>query len=386
MKKTLLILFALPFLLSAQNVTVNTVKKSSFVKQMIKGKQAEKSVFVYSGAGNNLPDSIYTYNTEGKRLINKAAITYDDKERKLQERGLTEYNQAGIPQTEYKYDYVYKTEGDNYIIEEIRSEFEEEGWSYVFKVVSIYESGNMILPVKYYTLAYNGSEWEPDMSTVATEFDAENRPVVFMDSALYLDNDTIVMRLEISYNEQGLYDLVTTFEQGDVKSLNAEQAWLPVEKIVLSYNANKKFLKDVHYDHKYNSETEQLGWIYSYEIDYEYDEKGNLSIEIERVEDRVVLAYNFVNIYLSGNGNSNDVIFVVKSKIYPNPASDVLFVSVEDADDVVLTLVNAAGSVVAQKAASGSVTGISVQSFAKGNYFLIVKTDRGTKTHKVIIK
>jgi len=386
MKRTLLMLFALPFLLSAQNVTVNTVKESSFVKQMIKSKQAENSVFTYSAAGNNLPDSIYTYNVEGKRLINKAAFTYDGVGRVLQEKGV-EYNYYGNPQSEYKKDYVYTQEGDFFKIEEIESILVDEEWVYYNKLVTVYNSENMRTPLVYDNFDYDEDHWVLDYKYTPVEFDDSNRPIAYMDSTFeksYIsgDLDTSVMRMEISYNELGQDILYTTFHHPFDDEV--EDEWMPLQRIEITYNENNKFLKQTYYDYDYKGEVEDDDWIYDLTIDFEYDEKGNLISEVYGDEDGVRGGTYYENIYFVPD--ANDVIFSIESNIYPNPVSDVLFVSIEGADNAVITLVNALGGVVAQQAASGSVTEIAVQSLAKGNYFLIVKTDKGVKTHKVIIR
>ena len=122
-----------------------------------------------------------------------------------------------------------------------------------------------------------------------------------------------------------------------------------------------------------------------YKIEYTYTEMGDMlkkeetesHFENEKWKDyiKTVQVYNISNINVS-----------VQSDIYPNPVSDVLYVTLEGADNAVITLVNMAGSVVLQQKTSHPSTSIPVQSFAKGFYFLTVKTDKGIKTHKVIIR
>ena len=379
-------LFALPFLLSAQNVTVNTGKESSFVKQMIKGKQAENSVYLYSGTGNNLPDSIYTYEGEEKELYSKAAFTYDDAGRVLQEKGEEYLNYGDDSGLEYKIDYIYTQEGDNIKTEEIKSIFVDDEWVYFSKLVTVYNSGDMRFPLGYDYFFYDEDHWNLDFKFVSIEFDESNRPIVSMDSVFeksYIsgDIDTAVLRVELSYKELGQDILLTTFHKNKLV-FNEIDEWIPLQQVEFTFNEDNKMLKQVSYD--YTDEVEGVDWIYNYTTDFEYDEKRNLISEVYSSSHGSTGVTYYKNIY--STTDANDVIFAVKSKIYPNPASDILYVSIEDIDNAVLTLVNATGGVVIQKAASGSVTEIPVQSLSKGNYFLIIKTGQGIKTHKVIIK
>ena len=389
MKKTLLILFALPFLLSAQNVTVNAMKESSFVKQMIKSKKAENSVFVYSAVGNNLPDSIYTYDGEEKNLYSKAAFTYDDAGRVLQEKGVEQIYYGENSSREYKKEYSYTQDGNNIMTEEIYSIIDNGEWVYFEKLVTVYNSENTYTPMEYNTFDYIEDGWVIDYKYTAVELDDKNRPVAYIDSTFEKsfysgDVDTSVMRIEVSYNELGQDSLYTTFHMNEVVLKEIDE-WVPLQQIEIVYNENNKFLKQISYEYDYEDEVEDVDWIYEYTVDFEYDEKGNVISEIVSSDEYGMFgAIYYTNIY--SISNANDVIFSVKSNIYPNPVSDVLFVSIEGVDKAILTLVNAAGGVVAQQTVSGSVAEIPVQSFAKGNYFLIIKTNQGTKTHKIIIK
>ena len=387
MKKTLLMLCILPCLLSAQNVSVNVVKEKSFVNQIVKDKQAGDRVFVYAGSEKNLPDSVYTYYGKEKRLTSKAAITYDENVRKVQEKGLTDLNYDGVIGDDegYKIDYVYTAKGDLIEEEVITSFYENDTWVYSGKIVSVYNSPELFLPIEFYVYDYIEGVWVLDWKTIAIELDDKGRPVVLMDSTTHSDSYISVMRYNITYNEIGKLGLVTTFK----KIEDTEDEWEPVEKLEFFYDTDGRLKSEDHYDYDYDyvydEETEEKDWVYEYTTSYAYDEKGNLISEIDSDEDGVLGGYYYTNIYLS-NPDANDVILSVQSKIYPNPVSDVLYVTLEGTDNAVVTLVNAVGSVVVQQKTNSSVTSIPVQSFAKGYYFLIVQTDKGIKTHKIIIQ
>ena len=72
--------------------------------------------------------------------------------------------------------------------------------------------------------------------------------------------------------------------------------------------------------------------------------------------------------------------------VYPNPASEVLYVTIEGAGETLVTLVNLSGSAVFRQTTNQPVLTIPVQSFAKGMYILTIQSGRQMKSHKVIIR
>ena len=404
MKKLLLILFALPFLLNAQNVTTSVIKEKSSVKQMLKSRleqglksakdkpftmqtmtdlQAENRVSTYAGAENNLPDSINIYWGEGKLLVAKVVFKYDDKGRILQEKVFYDANEDGSTEENEGFiaDYVYTQKGD--LIElEVTVSF-TLGDIYGLKEVSLYRPEDLSSHIEIYRLAFvenesysqieyyvyyydeDGSlEETASLERKVTEFDTKGRPI-FVEG---IDHEQNPFRYSIEYNDKDLISVVTF--------LNSDDS--PHRKIEYSYNEDSQLITETISEY-WN------GNVGTYTNNYEYDEKGNPNCYYEDFgdEDQGILIY-LTNFY-SSTPDANDV-FSIKSNIYPNPVSDVLNVTIDGADNAVITLVNAAGSVVVQQKASQSITSIPVQSFAKGNYFLIIKTDKGIKTHKVIIR
>ena len=427
MKKLLLILFALPFLLSAQNVTTNVAKDKSFVKQMIYGRSAEglintakgKSftnkmitvsqtndrVFTYSGDRNNQLDSIYVYFGEEKVFVGKAFITYDDNGRMVQQKSIFDNNIDGIYDQENTFDYdgnervvlekymfdedgdgihdegeksefLYAQKGNLIEVEEISSIFGNGTWKYYYKSVTYYNPDNMYTPVESYGYFRNEDEgsWVFSSKKIATEFDDKGRPVVIMDSSQWLDIMAVSCRIVHEYTENGLYSSTTEFRPA--AQTEPVEEWEPRYREEFTYNEDDNLIKEVRIQYDFDETVTD---------DYEYDEKGNVICVITTLDDGEIESVYLKNFYSSGT-DANDVIPAIQSNIYPNPVSDVLFVTIDGADNAVISLVNVAGSVVVQQKTNHSTTSIPVLSFAKGYYFLIVQTSKGTKTHKVIIR
>ncbi|MDR2915347.1 MAG: T9SS type A sorting domain-containing protein [Tannerella sp.] len=395
MKKVLLMLCAFPCLLSAQSVTKNVAKEKSFIQQIAKNRQAEGRVFVYSGSEDNLPDSIYTYYGEEKTLVGKAAITYDENGRRVQEKGvhyaiINTGEAVTEAEVEYKRDYTYTQKSDSLIEEIIYSNLLEEEWSYRDKELNVYNANNIQIGMYLYDYDPETQEWVLDYMNVATEFNEDGNPVIVVDSTVVGGVLEKTAYMAASYNELEQIIGVIIYEASDeeslmVKPVSAEEAtpegeWVPIAKFEITYNEDGKRIEDTYYEYDEDAED----WVYESTINYGYDEKGNLISQIDSNDDGNLGEIYYTNVYSSET--SNDVIISIQSAIYPNPVSDVLNVIVEGTDHAVLTLVNAAGSVMVQQKITQPEVSIPVQSFAKGYYFLIIQTNKDVKTHKVIIR
>ena len=380
MKKTLLILLALPFLLNAQSVTVNAVKGNSLVKQVIGVKKAlqnfkaEDGVLTRAGVNNELPDSIYEYyGRDGvwKILSSKTFCTYYDFGRVKQEIVyVIDYN--GVERLSGKIDYVYVVDGNVVAIEKTYSYFNDidNTWKLSSKELTKFLLEYYEIPLLYTYSSYNdeSGEWEIiEYFEPEIEYDSENR---IISGVLDYDDGTYTTRADVTYNEQGLYNTIISTE-----SFEGEES---KEKTEFKYNDKKQKIEENIYF--YDSETDV--WVLDETISYEYDEKGNMIKRAASSEDGSLYINYYENIYLGAS--SNDVITSVQSVVYPNPVSDVLFIRLEGADNAVVTLVNAAGGMVLQQTISGSTASIPVQSYAKGYYLLTIKTNKGVVTHKIV--
>jgi len=73
-------------------------------------------------------------------------------------------------------------------------------------------------------------------------------------------------------------------------------------------------------------------------------------------------------------------------KVYPNPASDVVYISLEGNQSGTVTVYNISGAVVAATTAFQSTSNIDVKSWEKGVYFLNIQSEGATAVQKIIVQ
>ena len=337
-------------------------------------------VFANMVNAQNLPDSIYTYNGKNRMLSSGAAISYDKAGRKILEKGIINRNGDDILNEEdqaYKKEYVYIEIENMLKVEETELHLDNEEWKNYSKIVAIYNTSNPNIPVERYDYTIYNEEWLLFANTIGTEYDKMGRPVVLMDTFFNISSLIAeeVIRIEVAYNNDGMPEFTKEL-MPDIESGN--ENWIPYRKRENTYDG-KKLMKEVYYFHEGDE-----NWTHSYEYVYTYDDNGNITSMI-RFDGNFSSETHYKNVYAQ-EGNSNDAILSVQSNIYPNPVSDVLYVTLEGVDKADITLVNAAGSIMIKQKTSLPAISIPVRSFAKGYYFLIIQTKNGTKTHKVIIR
>ncbi len=306
----------------------------------------------------------------------------------MQEKGTGYYDYFDVEdeivtqgEFEYQFDYTYTQKSDSLIEEIVYSYLAGEEWIYRDKELNVYNANEIQIGMYMYDYEQETQEWVLDYMNVATEFDEKGNPVIVVDSTVIEGVLEKTAYMTASYNGLGQISGIIIYSEGEEGDASAsEEEWGPIQKIDLVYNEDGKRIEDVYSD--YEGDTED--WIYSSTVEYGYDEKGNVNSEIERDDHGIIEEIYYTNVY--SPDTSNDMIVSVQSAIYPNPVSDVLNVVVEGADNAVLTLVNAAGSVMVQQKVTQSEISIPVQSFGKGYYFLTIQTNKGVKTHKVIVR
>ena len=388
MRKILLLLCVFANIAGAQNVSLEKRSKADNANRIIEGTNLEICIKTRSGTNAILPDSIYTYNGKNKLLSKGAAISYDEAGRKILEKGIIDRNSDGLLNEEdlsYKIENVYTETGDMMKVETVESHLENGEWKNYSKIVQIYNISNLFVPVEQYDYSVFNNDWLLFAKTIGTKYDEKGLPLVLMDTLYdtwsftmgYVDVIEVeeVTRLEAEYNSEGMPEFViVSIPDGE----GDDEEWIPYRKRENIYDGNK-LMKDVYY-----LLDDDENWTYWYEYVYDYDDNGNV-ISMIRHDGLFSSEVHYKNVYLPG-GNSNDVLLSVRSGIYPNPVSDVLYVTIEGADKAVITLINATGSIIIRQNTSHPVTSIPVQFFDKGYYFLIVQTDKNIKTHKVIIR
>ena len=447
MKKILLFVCAFPFLLNAQNAKMKVeLKEKNSMQQLLKSLPAEKlhQVRTYSGAENLLPDSIYTYaDEENTVLVNKTFFKYDEEGRPIEQRTVVfrnEYdpdnNEYVIREYEYKSEYAYSVQADLMTMKVTSSYLSGGTWiiekeggikEYIVRESDFEDFLNMqlsfeqyfnlyILEYYSYNLNEDTDEWDIAIKIIAVEFDDADRPTVFdivkTESSYDEDVEDFVkteksLRWEVDYNDYGLRNSLSTFGPSD----DPEDPWELIEREEYFYNADLQLEKTVITDKDDNSQTyeyeyDENGYIvkevysndeYTATFECKYDEQGSLlSINskwdfyfYDEEEDEYYTESEeydeyYVNFYT--DGSANEVILSIQTAVYPNPASDVLNVTIAGAGEALITMVNMTGSCVFQQKTSLPVISIPVQSFAKGYYLLTIQAGDRIKSHKVFIR
>ena len=340
MKKFLLLVCVVPCLLSAQHATVkNVLKDRQSIQQVLKSLSvaAPEQVVTRAGTESNLLDSVYIYDDKAKtELSEKKIFTYTSKDGKI-------------------------------TVEELWYEQYYSGWEAYEKMMYVLNESDLINPIEIYSYSYEDGDWILFMQMKATAFDGAGRPTVYdVESSWFED----LMRMEVTYNPQGLMISRSILMQ-------TGNSWFAVQTEEFTYDAAGYVIKSEFTDYEGISSTEE----------YVNDEYGNpIYMKYTGIEEGYgewEYEEYYTNYYPTGN--TNEIIFSIQSTVYPNPASEVLYVTIEGAGEAFITLVNMSGSTVFQQKTSQPVVSIPVQSFAKGNYILTIQAGAGTKSHKVII-
>ena len=396
MKKFLLLICVAPCLLSAQNATVkNVLKDRTSVQQVLRNLSAEKrsQVRTRSGSANslpaekyspvqfrsgsaNLPDSVYRFSDKDKTdLIGKTHIKYDTDGRKTEEILVDCWD--GNEQVFRKIEYTYTLKDGKVTAEEILYWNNGGAWYAYEKEVYVLNESDLINPVEIYSYDFLDNQWVLYSKFIAVKFDAGNRPTVYDGEGLSGSEDGtdewITASLVNTYNPQGLRSSRSIFIFDGIL----------ITKEEFFYNDAKQLIKHVGYDYEFDGSLYMTGT-----EEYKYDEKGNVDYmyNVWSYEDGDSDSYEeyYTNFYPTGN--ANEVISSIQSAVYPTPASEVLYVTIEGAGETLVSLVNLSGSAVFRQTTNQPVLAIPLQSFAKGTYILTIQAGAAAKSHKVIIR
>lgn len=377
MKRSLLLLCAIPCLLTAQTSTKKEPGEKPFIQQLKNNQQISNQLMLRSG-NTNLPDSIYTYSGEEKELESIEAISYDENGRRKEVNVKADLNEDGVITDDelFKVEYTY-TQKEDILEEEIVSFYSiEDEWLAFSKVITQYNTYGNYLDRYEYMYDFENEKWLDGSKLIVEDLDEKGNAIAALDSTLDGDEWSL-MYWEYTYDDQNRCDTVFSYDYNEVEKKKGR----PIEKVEFHYNDNGKVIENIHYE----NDEETGEWIYEHKMVYTYDDKGNVTSEKDIESDGKISSPEYYeNIYSSTV--ANEEIFTVESAVYPNPVSDVLNVTINGADQAVITLINANGGIVVQQKVQQSTAAIPVSSLAKGYYFLTVQTAQGAKTHKVVIK
>ncbi len=277
----------------------------------------------------------------------KYTYTYDANGNKTNE---TYYTWNGSDWVEnYKYDYTF--DSNNNLLTYIKSNWDNatSQWEPSHKVIYQYNSNNDLT-------AYIYQEWD----NVNDEFVNDYKDIYEYDSYFnntrYINFDWNSSTSAWDSVEQNIYEYL----QDGLMTLNLYQqydgsSWVNFSQTIYSYdeNFNNTQLLYQYWD------SGNSAWKNNYKIDYYYSVMETQSVS--QVEQTNV-------------------------QVYPNPASDFLFVKSDNKLDKVLVL-NMNGQVVYNSPKlQGQTTVIDMTAFSKGAYLVQIKDSKGNiSTRKVIV-
>ncbi|MDR2765331.1 MAG: T9SS type A sorting domain-containing protein [Tannerella sp.] len=376
MKKFILLLSLFPWLLSAQ-ISENRIRKASI--QWMDKPSVTNGVVLRTETVDNLPDSTYTY-YDGE-LHRKVSIKYNEDGWVVLEDGYTDFDYDGLVDEDLKVEYTYTRE-DGFIVQDGISwlKFFNDGvWHTYARVVTRYNAnGRPVRACSYFSLG-NG-EWELHEIAATVEYNEKGNPVVVMDSIPFGNELSAIGRHELYYDNFDRIAGYTLFRSGET-----EGEWLPREKVEITYDGVRK-RTDTHFN-----PVENDGWAIDHLVETLYDERENIIAETGKEPDgdgkyTILWSDTYRHVYLSDGATSAiRPERSCSSVVYPNPSTNYVTISLQDADPAVVTIVDMSGRVVRRQTVEHQAT-IAVYSLPGGFYLLKVKTAKGTDVHKLVIK
>lgn len=379
MKKILLLLGAFPCLLSAQISKSGIDKVSALWFNRL---QTKNDVVLRSEAIDNLPDSTYTYYS-GK-LHKAVSIKYNEDGWPVLEKGYTDFDYEGYPNDDVKTEYTYTREGDFLVQEAVSflTPYRDGVWHEYAREVNYINARNLAVTSRlYYSLG--GGEWELNGVFASVEYNEKGNPTVAFDSVPGAGGQLkAIMRFEISYDSQDRIAVLNTFAavRGDADE------WIQEERIAVTYDEQGN-RRETHFIQDKDGEWTKFDYL----VETLYDERGNIISETEKTLDEygeyhIEWSDTYRHVYLpDAVASAPGVESGSSSVIYPSPADSYVTVSLQGAENALVTLTDLSGRVVVRQAI-GQQAGIPVSSLSRGVYLLTVQTAKGTDVHKLIVK
>jgi hypothetical protein len=89
---------------------------------------------------------------------------------------------------------------------------------------------------------------------------------------------------------------------------------------------------------------------------------------------------------LSGDNSGIEETMSNSFNVYPNPATDVINVSFNEAFDGTVSIINIAGKEVLSTTVNGAQTSISTATLSSGVYYVQVNNGNATQVDKIVVK
>ncbi len=208
-------------------------------------------------------------------------------------------------------------------------------------------------------LCYNNKLTSLDVSTntALVSFDCSSNIL----SSLNLSNNTALKNLKCNYNGIKNLDLSNNYSLQEVRCFNNQLVSLDIR------NGNNENI--THFDAEYNPD---LTCIY---VDSDMEGFSGWTKDASA---------SFVNNESECNALPITQISAEEFSIYPNPTNGVVNLDLAGKQIQNLKLVDVTGKIISEKSRVNSIETIDLSNFANGLYLVILQTENGTQSFKVI--
>ncbi len=356
----------------------------SLDKSSSKWEFSSKTEYSYDAYGNYVLWNVFNWDSDNSIWVNcyKYDFAYDSDENEIQEI-YSDWN-ATINEwvIEYKGDYSYNEDG-TYAMD-LESYYTGEGeLEDSSKTVYNYDSDGNRTSIYYYEWDSSSSEWVTyDKYEYTYDSDGNMSQYLSYDWNTTSSEWVISSKTEYTYDSNGNQTQQWTYSWD---SSNSE--WVNSYKYEYSYDSNNKMTLRLYYTwDSSSSEWENGFWKY----EYGFDSEGNRTQLIISIWDDDTSAYigssKYVYYYgeLNTTGINDKEISTIK--LYPNPVSDNLYISLTDkTTEATFVLYSLGGQQIITKDIEQSDY-ISLASLKSGIYYYTITVDGKKQSGKIIKK
>lgn len=245
----------------------------------------------------------------------------------------------------------------------------------------------------------------------------------FKDTLIYDGNGHLTSMTRYRWDTlAGVWNLLlrqsyTNNTNGDYTE-NLEEAWLSVSS---SWSNTQKIVRTLNPDNSVNTSTlylwDQNNWVEESRQSYTYDSNGFLThLLIEywnqagnswenlsqnnyynfndgRLDTQIVQVWNAgawmnrqkITINYEATTGLADISAEPMVKIYPNPASDRIYLELNSSDQILVEVYDQMGKLIDSHRVNGAVHSLNVDRLKNGTYFLVLDTRESRSVHPIVI-
>lgn len=244
-------------------------------------------------------------------------------------------------------------------------------WEASSQTAYIYDASDFLVRIEI-------NRWENNMWQPDAKFEMTNNAQGSVTGSTYYDYDngtwTEVMRDQNTYNADGLMETL-------ISETKVNGTWTNSNKNVFSYNANDLQTENLIHYWDQNAWDARERFVTTYHADqtkdvqtWQYWHEGT-----QEWRDSSRLTYTY-SVVLGTEENT-----LAASEIYPNPAQDVVHVSLEKPADVSIILFDLSGKAVKTTASSGMIHSVSLAGIPSGTYLLSMISGNQRQTGIVVV-